>query len=390
MKRLLLIFGILVLSAALPRVAHAQIVPSCDKTVYVVTQGGWLLDVDPKRPDEHVITPELYNQNPAFFSPGASAGESANISVTTTPACGFNDFVQLFVNIINWAFSFLVIISSFFFIWGGFTLLIAGGRSEFIEGGKKTIQGTIVGILIVLTAYIIVNFYVQGLIGDSTATFLGKEVPNPLAGESCQKTFKDNTAMAGRGSQNSCRRGNLIFGCTDTTKNGSVHEIQRLLNKKCGGICGDENGCYGNQTAHCVRMFQLANLDRDTGVPLVPTGEVDAGTWASIQDPDRTDCFTTRKIIEPGEDGVERIVKMDYPNPVGIADFQNAFPITELTKDKAFGSCAAPGGFACLPAHAQIDCPSGVVKDFVIGSSVDVSFDYVPMSCAWIASYSFP
>lgn len=359
MKRLL--FLILAFGALLiPQPAHAGILPGCDRTIYAVPAGGYLkskIDTSDDRENpvpyyDHIITPELYAASPLSYEMEGTASEDVgNFQVGINRPCGLNDFVQLFVNLANWGFSILAITAVFFFIWGGFTWLIAGGRQEYIETGKRTVEGTFVGVIIVLTAWILVNFYITGLVGESSATFIGKEVPFPLGGTTCAEEFTNNDASGGRTS--ACTTGDLIFGCTDDSGAGSVQQVQTALNKRCNQLCGPANGCYGNQTAHCVRMFQAAN-----GIPV--TGEVDPTTWAAIQDPSANDCLP-----------------LEYPNPIGIPDYDNVFPYNATPY--AFGSCISqksPERYSCIPAHGPFDCPPD-------SGTLQADYAYSPSPCVF-------
>lgn len=358
----------LALGLFLPAQSNAQILPGCDQTLYIVAKGGWVRltqEVEempegtygPAQPVvyQHITTPDRYNAHPEFYDDSANPENIGSFLVTTNRSCGFNDFVQLFVNIINWGFSILTIVSLFFFIWGGFSLLISGGRSDYIEAGKKTIEGTFIGIIVVLTAYIIVNFYVTGLIGDSTASFLGNDVPNPLATVSCAEIFTKNNAQAG--ATGPCGNGpGLFFGCTDGAKDGAIHQLQSILNKKCNNICGEVNGCYGNQTAHCVRMFQLAQ-----NLPI--TGVVDIDTWNRITDTTLTNCSFQK-----------------YLNPLVYPEYENVFPTRALEQGE-FGSCRPVSGFSnCLPAHGPEECPKDVPFFSTTGPSL-VNYEYFPTAC---------
>ncbi|MFA6511763.1 MAG: peptidoglycan-binding protein [Patescibacteria group bacterium] len=384
MKKYLLILSLfLTLGIFAPSPAAAQILPACDKTIYIVAQGGWVQvtkgaeemnlgyftgKIELPAVYQHVTTPERYTANPLFYETEATA---KNPSVTTSRPCGFNDFVQLFVNLINWGLSILTIVALFFFIWGGFTLLISGGRSTHIEEGKKILEGTVIGILVVLTAYVMVNFYISALIGDNTASFLGTTVTNPLSPISCVKTFEEKNAREAPGE--SCSSSSTLgFGCTDAGNDGPVHEAQRILNEKCSGICGTVTGCYGNETAHCVRMFQAAQ-------GLNPTGKIDSDTWIAIRDANKKDCFTEKTIGEPPQ---QRTIKNSYDNPLGYPEYENVFPPNVLA-NKQFGGCmTATSGYACIPAHGPEECPTQTF--YSTGTPVTVEYEYSATSCSWI------
>lgn len=85
--------------------------------------------------------------------------------------CDFCDFVQLFVGLANWGYTILGTAALLFFIYGGIMLLISGGMmgSEQNPGrlikAKKILNGTIVGIILILSSWLIVNTIIGALTG---------------------------------------------------------------------------------------------------------------------------------------------------------------------------------------------------------------------------------
>jgi len=91
-----------------------------------------------------------------FFHP-ASVPEAAAQSTRILPECAvtdgnceLDDFIQLFVNLADWGLKVLPALSMFFFIIGGFYLLISGGSAEKIQKGKKVLSSVLIGTIIVL------------------------------------------------------------------------------------------------------------------------------------------------------------------------------------------------------------------------------------------------
>ena len=76
----------------------------------------------------------------------------------TQPACEFCHLFQLINNILNWVLFVLVpIISPIFIVIGGIYLLIARGNPEMFNKGKNVLTATIVGLIIVYTAYVLLS-----------------------------------------------------------------------------------------------------------------------------------------------------------------------------------------------------------------------------------------
>lgn len=198
---------------------------------------------------------------------------------TFTP-CGISDFLNLFVYLAQWGLSIVAVLAVGMFIYGGFKFIVAGGRSEFISEGKRVMVGTVVGVAISLTAYIIINFTVTAITGTTVPNAL-----NPLAGpigavfgnvpfSGTQPTATKNTVPACRqdnsGWNTSCSTLQVYCADPGTTGGGPVTTLQTTLNNlKCS--CGTADGCFGDNTIKCLQRFQISN-----GLP--PSGEVDAAT----------------------------------------------------------------------------------------------------------------
>lgn len=84
---------------------------------------------------------------------------------TKTGNCGFNDFILLGVNLTKMILGLVGSLALLFFIYGGIMFMLAGGKSEMIDKGKKIITNAVIGVAIVLGAWIIVNFAIAALTG---------------------------------------------------------------------------------------------------------------------------------------------------------------------------------------------------------------------------------
>jgi hypothetical protein len=68
-----------------------------------------------------------------------------------------NDFVTVFINIATWILGITGSLALLFFIYGGVMFLISGGSSERVQQAKQIIIGSIIGVVIVLTSFMIIN-----------------------------------------------------------------------------------------------------------------------------------------------------------------------------------------------------------------------------------------
>lgn len=77
---------------------------------------------------------------------------------------GFNDFGTLLSRIITIVLIIAIIIALFFLIYGGIKWILSGGDKTAVEAARNHIVAAIVGIVIVLLAFFIMQF-VLGLFG---------------------------------------------------------------------------------------------------------------------------------------------------------------------------------------------------------------------------------
>ena len=246
MRRAILSILLLVgISTALP--ANAGFLPDCDQTVY---------NIQRKNPSVQII---YYKITPERFEEKYPPNERGNIAVeiTVNRACGIDDFIQLFINLANWGLSILAIIATLLYIWGGFSFLIAGGREEHIKEGKEIIVGTSTGILVVLTAYLLVTFWSFASLGQGYAFAPESGISRSIFGQglSCLSTYKE-ICKTDSGAPIS-KDTTLHQGCGDKETKDIVSIQQKLVDRKC--LTPDRTtGCYDSVTQDAVFKFQIA------------------------------------------------------------------------------------------------------------------------------------
>lgn len=86
--------------------------------------------------------------------------------------CSLNDLAQLFVNLYTVGIAYVGGIALVFMVIGGFVLLTSGGQQERVALGKKILTTTVVGIAIVMTAYLIINIIQTQFLGVKTEFLL--------------------------------------------------------------------------------------------------------------------------------------------------------------------------------------------------------------------------
>ncbi|MBI3957091.1 MAG: hypothetical protein HY340_03840 [Candidatus Kerfeldbacteria bacterium] len=74
---------------------------------------------------------------------------------------GTADLKSTVINIINWVLGLLGIIAVIMILYAGFLWMTAGGNEEKVGTAKKIISAAIIGLIIILLAWAIVNFVLK-------------------------------------------------------------------------------------------------------------------------------------------------------------------------------------------------------------------------------------
>lgn len=115
---------------------------------------------------------QIEHQNdPSYFQDESNYDKSCIADGSCSLDQGFNTFVV----ITKWAMGLLGSVSLLFFVIGGFMWIFSGGNSDRVNTGKKIMINTVIGILIVLTSWLVVQTILtsisdetlQGLDGSS-------------------------------------------------------------------------------------------------------------------------------------------------------------------------------------------------------------------------------
>jgi len=245
----------------------SDLLPNCDRTIYIVEANGKIAC-----PDNTIncVTPEQYEEG------GGDKYFKKIVGVTVNKNCGFTDFVQLFVNLANWGLGIMAGLALFFYFFGGFQLLISGGRTEYIDLGKRVLTGTTIGVLIILTAWTMTGFYVVATTGSTQ----GLVFPN-YAGKWAAKWYGETSSCRDtyhqEHNQSNCGQNNLHEFCADPIgEQGPITNLQTLLGSR-GCNVGAVDGCFGPQTEAAVREFQFVNYLTEDGI-------VDEDLWTALRD----------------------------------------------------------------------------------------------------------
>jgi hypothetical protein len=76
---------------------------------------------------------------------------------------GSEDLLDVISSVINLAFAMAAIVAVIYLIIGGYSYVTAGGNPEAVEMAKTTIVNALIGLLVILVSYLIVQFVMNQL-----------------------------------------------------------------------------------------------------------------------------------------------------------------------------------------------------------------------------------
>lgn len=80
--------------------------------------------------------------------------------------CSFCNLVDMANTIIVWLFGVLFIIFAIIMLTAGFGMITSGGNDVALDAAKKKFQNGIIGIIIIMSAWLLVDIFMKGLLQD--------------------------------------------------------------------------------------------------------------------------------------------------------------------------------------------------------------------------------
>jgi len=90
-----------------------------------------------------------------FIAPQLCLGQDVNFDITP-PISG--DLPTVIGDIVQLMFAFAGIVALIYLILGGYNYIMAGGNPEMQEAAKKTITNAIIGLVVIIISYLIIQF----------------------------------------------------------------------------------------------------------------------------------------------------------------------------------------------------------------------------------------
>jgi len=101
-----------------------------------------------------------------------NCGQASNLPDKPTPEqiqaneCKLSDLIFTIERIINFLLSWAWIIAIFYIMWAGYNMMFAAGNSEDIESAKKQFRNAIIGFVLIMASYLLINWIVSLFTGQ--------------------------------------------------------------------------------------------------------------------------------------------------------------------------------------------------------------------------------
>lgn len=98
-----------------------------------------------------------------YYSPNSLIGGRMRLDCICCGQCDLSDVLAFGLNITDLIFKFLGLVALVLFIYGGIRWIFSGGNPVAIKTGKAVVSGALIGMVIVLVAFLIVQTILKSL-----------------------------------------------------------------------------------------------------------------------------------------------------------------------------------------------------------------------------------
>ena len=209
-----------------------------------------------------------------FASEAAGLVPCGNVAGGEQP-CQSCDVVKLTNNVISWLVMILSIIAALIIVYAGAKLVTAGGNTHAMEEAKSTMTNIIIGFIIVLSGWLVVDYGMKALVNDRTFGVWNEVqcTQQPVATTTAQTTINYTPAFALIGN---------VQGWVPGSAAGATVAACALLPGPPGVR---EYNCSPQQT-QCTNIGGLAAISADGSTVACSPGQSSSGGGGGIKPPD--------------------------------------------------------------------------------------------------------
>ena len=106
-----------------------------------------------------------YSQSSYYTQSAYAAGADSGLVTCTDPQdCNLCTLIQMFDRVLDFLFKFLTLAAVMMVMYAGFQLVISQGNSGAMEKAKGMISNIVIGFVIMMSAWLIIDTVMKGLV----------------------------------------------------------------------------------------------------------------------------------------------------------------------------------------------------------------------------------
>lgn len=107
------------------------------------------------------------NFSAAIFDIWKNTGKAGGATCNIAPGgCSLCDGLQVAINVVNGLTTAAIVITTAMIIYGAVRLMLSGGSEQMVKDAKSTITSAVIGLIIVLCAWLIINTVIHIISGN--------------------------------------------------------------------------------------------------------------------------------------------------------------------------------------------------------------------------------
>jgi len=307
---------------------------------------------------------------PAISFAGDLSGPLVPCGTSANPAaCTLCDLFTMIQTLIDFITAGIFILAGIFITAGGLMILLAGANPGNLDLGKKMITNAVIGVIIALLAWTVINMVFNTLVSTEEDRF-----PAPWNKIECTGGGVVETEES---------KGDYVCTCGENSKVGSKEFLNGIeCSSQCSNYCKTTFGAVAGGDYGCCSDKVMEN-----GCFASPP----SGEWCKRPAPSGSDVWILGG-INSGQKGdanasLTNFLNCMYREVIRAYGSTNNLTITSISDD---GLCSSPP--TCNPAtgagcaHTVGSCHyGGPSTSPCFGSSSAVDFRANATTCAWLA-----
>lgn len=200
------------------------------------------------------------------------------------PTCSACDLVSMINRIIVWLFGFVFVVFAVLMVVAGFGLVTSGGNQSALDAAKSKFQNALIGIIIMLAAWLIVDTLMRAILAGGTGNVMGF---GPWSQVQC---YVQATPVAysrpGASSPNPGSDATTPTTPTTPPAEGELTQAEaeallanRNITVSSSGGCTDasRSNCTSLEGVRANTLNRIIELQSQVGAPLIITGGTETG-----------------------------------------------------------------------------------------------------------------